>query len=163
MCSVFCRGSYGPIPPSYSTLSSPDETRVGLLADPSMKPVAPVPTTTVNGALIRTYELLRLVYTNRYIKFHIVLLARVEELSDFGCTFVTEPLGEDSDVVGQSGDFTVTLLDGEDGSVGTGDALMDGLALALTVATSAVVRVSIGEEEPDTQCGSRTPCLVGDP
>ena len=94
---------------------------------------------------------------------HIVILAQVEELSDLCRTLGTESLGED--IVGQSGDVIIALLDddeGEDGDVGTDDAPADGLALALTVATSAVARVSIGEEEPNT-VGKQNTLFHGEP
>lgn len=94
---------------------------------------------------------------------HIVLLAQVEELSDLGRTLGTESLGED--VVGQIGDLTLTLLDddeGEDGNVGTDDAPTDGLALALTLATGTIARVSIGEEETDT-VGKQNTLFHGEP
>lgn len=94
---------------------------------------------------------------------HIVLLAQVEELSDLGRTLGTESLGED--VVCQSGDLALALLDddeGEDGDVGTDDAPTDGLALALTVATGTVARVTIGEEEADT-LGKQDTLFHGEP
>jgi len=93
---------------------------------------------------------------------YIVILAQVEELSDLGCTFGTESFGED--VVRQSRDLALALLDddeGEDGDVGTDDTPTDGLALALTTATRAVARVSIGEEETDT-VGKQNTLLHGE-
>ena len=92
---------------------------------------------------------------------YIVLLAQVEESPDLGRTLGSESLGEDA--VGQSRDLGLTLLDDykrEDGDVGTDDAPTDGLALALTVATGTVARVSIGEEQTDT-LGKKNTLLHG--
>ena len=94
---------------------------------------------------------------------NVVLLAQVEEPSDLGRTFGAESLGED--VVGQPRDFTLTLLDNDDGKdsdVWADDAPADGLALALTVATSAVARVPIGEEKADT-IGKQDTLFHGEP
>lgn len=94
---------------------------------------------------------------------YIVLLAQVEESPDLGRTLGSESLGEDA--VGQSRDLGLTLLDDykrEDGDVGTDDAPTDGLALALTVATGTVARVSIGEEQTDT-LGKKNTLLHGKP
>ena len=91
---------------------------------------------------------------------HIVLLDQVEELSELGRTLGTESLGED--IVGQSGDLTIALLDDderEDGNVGTDDAPTDALALAPTVATSVYRRA----RRSRTRRGSRTPCFMGNP
>ena len=69
----------------------------------------------------------------------IIFLRQVEEPPDLGCPLGTETLGED--VVGESGDFVLALLDdddGEDGDIGTDDAAADGFALALTGAAGTV-------------------------
>ena len=81
--------------------------------------------------------------------FHIVLLAQVEELSDSGRTLGAESLGEDSDVVGQSRGFTVALLDNNEGEDGDVRAAMHSRTELRLRSPSR--RVSIGEEEPDTQ------------
>lgn len=81
----------------------------------------------------------------------IVLLAQVEELPDLGCPLGTETLGKD--VIGESWDFTLTLLDdneGEDGNIGANDAATDGLAPAFTGAADAIAGVAVGEQEADT-------------
>ena len=81
----------------------------------------------------------------------IVFLGQVEELPDLRCSLGTETLGQD--VVGQSRDVAVALLDDDerqDGDIGTNNAAADGFALALTGAADAVARVTIGEEQSDT-------------
>ena len=94
---------------------------------------------------------------------YIVLLAQVEELPDLGCTLRTKALRED--VVGQSWDVTITLLDDDKReycNIGTDDAATDRLALALTGATSTVARVPIGEEQTNT-VGKQDTLLHGKP
>lgn len=100
----------------------------------------------LGGLLFRALDL-----SSDNILSHIVLLAQVEELSDLGCTLGTKSLWKD--VVGQTGDLTLALLDNderEDGDVGADDASADGLALAFTSAANAVTRVAIGKEQTDT-------------
>jgi len=78
----------------------------------------------------------------------VVLLGEVEHFPDLGRPLGTEPLGQND--VCQPGNFFVALLDdddGEDSNVGADNASADGFAAALTSATDAVARVTIGEEE----------------
>lgn len=81
----------------------------------------------------------------------IVFLRQVEEPPDLGCSLGTETLGED--VVGQSRNIVLALLDnddGEDSNIGADNAATDGFALALTSAAGAVARVTVGQKETDT-------------
>lgn len=82
---------------------------------------------------------------------YIVILAEAKELSDLGGALGAEALGVDN--VGKAGDVGLANLDdgeSEDGEIGSDDAATDGLALALTAATSTVAGVAVGEEEADT-------------
>jgi len=82
---------------------------------------------------------------------HVIVLAQVEELPYLGCPLGTQSLGQD--VIRQPRDLIITLLDnhnGEDGNIGADDTATDGFALALTVTTGTVTRVSIGKEEANT-------------
>jgi len=82
---------------------------------------------------------------------HIVLLRQVEELPDLRRPLGTQPLREHS--VSESRDLGRALLDDDQrkhSDVWANDATTDGLAFALTSTTSAVARMTVGEEKTDT-------------
>jgi hypothetical protein len=88
---------------------------------------------------------------------NIILLAQVEELANLGRPLGTQSLGQHH--IRQAGDLLLTLLDDdqrENGDVRTDDASTHGLALAFTGAAGAVARVTIGEEEADTEGDENT-------
>ena len=90
------------------------------------------------------FGVLRTLHLPTYDVFpYIILFGEVEELPDLCRTFRAETLGED--VVGQSRDLSLTLLDNderEDGDVGSDNASTDGLARTLTSATGTVAGVA---------------------
>ena len=74
---------------------------------------------------------------------YIILFGEVEELPDLCRTLRAETLGED--VVGQSRDLSLTLLDNderEDGNIGSDNASTNGLARTLPSAARAVAGVA---------------------
>ena len=100
-----------------------------------------------------------LVFTVNDVLADIILLGEVEELADVGGSLGTKTAGLSRGGVGKSGNILLTLLDDhevEDSKIGTDDAATDGLALTLTSTTSAVARVTVGEEEADTVVGEDT-------
>lgn len=81
----------------------------------------------------------------------VVLLRQVEELADLSRTLGTEAFGKN--VVGESRDFVLTLLDddyGQNSDIGAHYTASDGLAPAFARATGAIARVAIGKEKTDT-------------
>ena len=86
-----------------------------------------------------------------YVFPDIIILAKVEELSDLRCTLGTEAFGDDG--VRQSGNFVLALFndnEGKHGNIGAHNASTHGFALALTGTADTVTRVTIGEEKADT-------------
>jgi len=82
---------------------------------------------------------------------YIIVLTQTEELSNLGSTLGPKSLGVGN--VGQSSNFTVTLLDndeGKDSEIAGNNTSANGLALPLSSPAGAVARVSLREEELDT-------------
>ena len=81
----------------------------------------------------------------------IIFLGEVEESADLGSSLGTETTGED--VVGQSGDVMIALLDddeGQGGDIGGDDASADGFTFALTDPTGAEARVTLAEQKANS-------------
>ena len=81
----------------------------------------------------------------------VVLLGKVEELSNVVGTLGAESLGDRG--IGQTSNVRLTLLNnnkGEDSNVVTNNATTDRLSLSLTSAAGAVARVTLGKEKLDT-------------
>merc|ERR1719354_801350 len=86
---------------------------------------------------------------------------KVEQLPDVGSPLGSETLWDA--LVGQSGDFTISLLDNrtiENRQASVNNATVDGFTFALTGSAAPVARVSLAEKETHTSSGEDSLLLV---